>query len=272
MRNLWIQTEPPFATWIADFTAVATQPSAILTFVQTVLASGAKHRVFDVVEAPSLDYARGRDGTLSGTLRRLLEHDRVLDLFGFMGAAMLPGHPQSSTTEATLCHYDRDDRLVESIVTDLGAVLASLEPVPDSIPNGFMKHYPAVRITGKRYSDVDEGIPVDRSSRPYPVAALIAIHSDIWFPWTFGSAHPKADHIRMFDNRELANGHTPRLNSFLREIGEAARQVGGTFDVWADGTSGPFINWVDDQSVLLDWMPPDGIMSPETLNIEWTSL
>ena len=272
MKNLWIQTEHAFATWIADFTAVTTQPSAILTFVQAVLASGARHRVFDVVEAPSLNYTRECDGTLSDILRRLLDHSRILDLFGFMGAAMLPGHPQSSTTEATLCYYDRDDRLVERIVPDLGAVLASLEPVPDSIPNGFMKHYPAVRITGKRYSGVCEGIPVDRSSHPHPVAVLVAIHSDIWFPWTFGSAHPQADHIRMFDNRELANCHTPRLNSFLREIGRAAREVGGTFGVWADGTSGPFTNWVDDKSVLLDWMPPDGVMPPEMLEVKWSSL
>jgi hypothetical protein len=269
MKNLWIQTEHAFVTWIADFTAVATQPAAILEFAQAVLASGAEHRVFDVVEAPLIGYRRDRAGALGDVLGRLLEHDRVLDLFGFTGAAMLPGHPRSSMVETTLFHYDREDRLVERVVTDLGAVLASLEPVPGSIPNGCMNHYPAVRITGRRYTGVREGVPVDNSAHPYPVAVLLGIHSDIWFPWVFGSAHPDCDHRRMFDNRELASRHTPRLNAFLGEVAAAARRAGGSFGVWPDETGTQAITCVDDNGVLLDWLPPAGVMPPEALNAEW---
>ena len=269
MKNLWIHAENAFVTWIADFTAIATRPVPILKFVQAALVSGAKHRVFDVAEAPLIGYQRDRDGALGDLLGRLLKHDRVLDLFGFTGAAMLPGLPRSSTVETTLCHYDRNDQLVERVVTDLGAVLSSLEPVPDSISKGFMTHYPAVRITGHRYPGIREDVPVDNSDHPYPVAVLIAIHSDIWFPWVFGSAHPLCDHRRMFDNRELASRHTPRLNAFLGEVATAARRIGGNFGVWPDGTGGQAINCVDDQSVLLDWMPPDGIMPPEALDAAW---
>jgi hypothetical protein len=269
MRNLWIHTEHAFVTWIANFTAIARKPAAILEFVQAALVAGAKHRIFDVAEAPLIGYQRDRHGALGDLLGRLLERDRVLDLFGFTGAAMLPGLPRSSTVETSLWHYDREDQLVERVVTDQGALLASLEPVPGSIPNGCMTHYPAVRITGRRYVDVHEGVPVDNSSHPLPVAVLIAIHSDIWFPWVFGGAHPEADLRRMFDNRELASCHTPRLNAFLGEVAAAARRVGGSFGVWPDGTADPAIHWVDDSSVLLDWDPPDGIMPPEALNAEW---
>jgi len=272
MKNLWIQTENAFATWVADFSAVTTQPAAILAFVQATLASGTRHRIFEVVEAPVIGYRRERDGALSDVLGRLLEQDRSLDVFGFTGSAMMPGPPTSSVVETTLSCYDPADQRVERVVADLGAVLASLEPVPGSIPNGSMTHYPAVRVTGLRYTVVDGRIPVDNRPNPRPVAVYFGIHSDIWFPWVFGAAHPLRDLQRMFDNRELAHCHTPRLNAFLRDVAAAARQAGGSFSVCPDETAGPALEWVDDASVLLDWEPPDGIMPPEALNVPWYRL
>ncbi len=73
----------------------------------------------------------------------------------------------------------------------------------------------------------------------------------------------------MFDNRELASRHTPRLNAFLGEVATAARHVGGSFGVWPDGTGKRAADWVDDSSVLLDWQPTAGIMPPEMLDVEW---
>jgi hypothetical protein len=269
MKNLWIQTENAFVTWVADFTAISTHPAAILEFVRSLLASGAKHRIFEVVEAPMIGYRRDRNSALGDVLGRLLEHDKVLDLFGFTGSAMMPGTPTSSIVETTLSYYNHEDQLVERVVTDLGALLASLEPVPDSIPNGFMTRYPAIRIIGDRYVGVREGISVDNSAHPYPVAVYLGIHSDIWFPWVYGSAHPECDHRRMFDNRELASRHTPRLNAFLGELATAARRAGGSFGVWPGGTGKLAAGWVNDNSILLDWLPQDGIMPPEMLDVEW---
>jgi hypothetical protein len=269
MKNLWIQTEQAFVTWIADLTAICTQPRAILEVVQAALASGAKHHIFEVVEAPLINYQRARDGRLGDRLGRMLERDGILDLFGCTGSAMMPGPPTSSVVETALSHYDREDRLVDEVVTDLGAVLASLEPVPDSIPNGFMNHYPAVRITGRRYAGVRQGAPVDGRADPLRIAAYLSIHSDIWFPWVYGSAHPDCDHIRMFDNRELASRHTPRLNAFLGDVAAAARGAGGSFGVWPDDTGTRAAGWVDDDGVLLDWTPHAGVMPPEALAAEW---
>ena len=272
MKNLWIQTENAFVTWRADFTAIATHPAKILDVVRSILASGAVHRMFDVVEAPLIGYMRDRDDALGNVLGQLLERDRTLDLFGFTGGAMLPDHPRSSMVETTLSYYDRDDKLVEGAVTDLGALLESLQPVPGSISPGLRRHYPAVRITGRRYKDVREGVPIDNSPHPMRIVAFFTIHSDIWFPWVFGSAHPQRDHIRMFDNRELANRHTPRLNAFLGEVADAVRGAGGTFCARPDESGGQAITCVDDESVLLDYVPPAGVMPPEALNVEWPSL
>ena len=268
-KNLWIQTEYPHAMWTADLTDIATQPRALVDVARAVLAAGEAHRIYRVIEAPEIGYLRERDGALGDVLVRMLEHDRVVDLFHFTGAAMMPGQPHSSTVETDLCYFDRDDRRVERPVRDLGAVLESVEPVPGSIARGFMTHYPAIRITGRRYTDVRERVFVDSHPHPLPVSIRIAVHSDIWWPWVFGSAHPERDHRRMFDNRDLALMHTLRLNAFLRDVAAATRSAGGTFALQADETTPTARNWTDDTSVLLDWKPPDGVMPPEALDAEW---
>ena len=102
-----------------------------------------------------------------------------------------------------MSYYNRDDRLVESPVTDLGALLESLQPVPGSISRGLMRHYPALRITGRRYRDAREGMRVNKGGHRMQVVAYFSIHSDIWFPWVFGSAHPLRDYIRIRHNASV---------------------------------------------------------------------
>lgn len=48
MKNLWIQTEHPFATEVANVDARRDEPAKLLQLVDCVLGSGAKHEVFGV--------------------------------------------------------------------------------------------------------------------------------------------------------------------------------------------------------------------------------
>lgn len=263
MKNLWMQMDPPFVTWFADFTAVTDRPAAIQTFVEATVVAGAKHRICDVREAPGIGYVRARDGALADVLRRNFEREAAVDLFDFNGAAMMPGLPGSSTVETVLAYYDRQDQLVERSVIDVGELLTSLTPNPDYTSNGCSNHYPAICITGRRYDSARL-----RDPRLPPIARF-EIHADVWFPWIFGGAHPKADFRRMFDNRELALRHTPRLNAFLAEVAEAARHAGGSFNMRADESATYASNFVTDEGVRLDWEPTDGVMPPEMLDVEW---
>jgi hypothetical protein len=258
MRNLWIQREVPFAAWVADLESRRTSPDALLQLTVAVIRAGVEHQVFDVASAPLIDYERERDGALAARLEALHREQGVIDLFGFTGAAMAPGAPGSSTAEALLSWYDRNDDLVEGRCADLGDLLASLEPVPESIPDGFMAHYPPIRVTGQR---------LEREGRPLLVR--FAIHSDIWFPWVFGAAHPQADHERMFDNRELASRHTPRLNAFLRAVAAATHSAGGRWSVDEDDTGKNVRSWLDTEGLKLDAPPPEAIFPPEALAAEW---
>jgi hypothetical protein len=74
----------------------------------------------------------------------------------------------------------------------------------------------------------------------------IYLNSDIWFPILKGSMERKvgittnfeADRIGKytggFDNRELANRHTPRLNRFISAISKKVIEMGGEWSIGAD--------------------------------------
>ncbi|WP_428267916.1 hypothetical protein [Haliangium sp.] len=269
MKNLWIQTEDPFATWVAVLTPLGGRPLDLLGFVETTLRAGRTYEVFEVEEAPSIGYRRGEEEALASSLRRIHREDGAADLFGFMGAAMAPGAPGSSTARARLAWFDREGQRVESYVTDLGALLSELEPVVDSIPLGFMKHYPPLRVTGPRLSYGSTPLAPTNVASVRPIEVRFAVHSDIWFPWVFGSAHPLCDHRRKFDNRALASLHTPRLNQFLQEVAAAATALGGGWEVDLDETGAEAIAWLDERGIDLHREPPAGRMPLSALDVEW---
>jgi hypothetical protein len=101
MKNLWIQTEHPFATWVANLDALRDEPTKLLQLVDYVLGSGEKHKVFEVVEAPAIAFRAAPGQDLSGRLHGLYRDQQIADLFGFTGAAMAPRAPGSSTARAT---------------------------------------------------------------------------------------------------------------------------------------------------------------------------
>lgn len=269
MKNLWIQTEHPFATWVANLDALRNEPAKLLQLVDCVLGSGEKHKVFEVVEASTIEFQPAPGQDLSGKLHRLYRDQQIADLFGFTGAAMAPRAPGSSTARATLYWFDENDQQVEGQCEDLGSLLESLEPVEDSIPRGFMKHYPPVRITGPRLLYAGEPPKLQDIPSGIPVTVRIAIHSDIWFPWIFGSAHRLCDHQRMFDNRALAMGHTPRLNAFLRDVARCTKALGGTWQVDHEETGKAARQWIDEDGIRLDGLLPAAIMPASALDAEW---
>src|SRR5689334_12124022 len=99
MRNVWVQTDYPFATWVADVTAVAARPDEVLRVVLAILDAGARHRVFLPVSLPAIGYQRdqipgvGSADFLKGLLAAEWKEHQVVNAFAFTGAAMAPGAP-----------------------------------------------------------------------------------------------------------------------------------------------------------------------------------
>lgn len=268
MRNLWVQVEEPFVVWTARLEAIISRPERIRSIVDAILLAGSTHRVFETISAPVIGYERDRDGDLRALLRRRWETSSMVDACFFTGAAMAPEHPRSSRVNALMSTYDRNDVVVDTEVADLGLLLRDVEPVPGSIPDGFTRPFPAVRITGPRLQyENRNGVDALISRMPDP-AISVALHSDIWLPFVFGSSHPLADHRRMFDNRELASRHTPRLNRFITDVARAVQAAGAEWSVDLELTGTNAALWLDAMGIHLDAREPD-LMPPEALDAEW---
>jgi hypothetical protein len=274
MRNVWVQTDFAFATWVADLGDARARPRDLLDVVLTIVEAGARHRVFVPGAFPELgvDPGPGSGPSSGGDLARrivsLWEDRRVVDAFGFTGAAMAPGAPGSSTAEAELAWFDRQDAIVVAPTANLGAVLRALEPVPGSIGDGFTAAFPPVQITGRRLAFEGEPPVLVAAQARRPIQIRVALHSDIWLPYVFGSAHPLADHQRHFDNRDLARIHTPRLNAFLRDVATAVARAQGRWELDLDDTSTDARQWLDADGVHLD-APAPALFPPDAFAAEW---
>jgi len=268
MRNVWIQTDFAFATWVGDLTNARQRPRELLDAVTAILAAGERHRVFLPVSLPALGFEHARGGAPAELVIAQWTEHRVVDAFGFTGAAMAPGAPGSSTVEAEVAWFDREDNVQVGRAADLGAVLRALEPVPGSIGDGFTVPFPPVRITGRRLRYAGEPPAPNAEDTRRPTEIRIAIHSDIWFPYVLGSAHPLADQQRYFDNRALAHLHTPRLNEFLRDVAAAVERAGGTWQVDREETGADAGRWVDARGIHLDGEPP-AMFPIEAFDAEW---
>ncbi len=251
MKNLWIQTEHAFATWTADFDKDASAPAKLLDTLRSTLISGEAHGVFVPRSVPGLGYRQGASGTLSDLLDRRWQNERILDLADFSDSA--------AEVAASLCLYDRDDQLSQRFVTDLGAELRALEPTPDVIPLGFTKKFAPVKLFGPRLSATPCALPT---------SLRISLHSDIWFPYVHGGAHPHADFVRYFDNRELAQCHTPRLNSFLSEVAATVSKLNGTWRLVEEDAALSLRPWMSHGGIAVDG-PVPSLMPPEALSAEW---
>jgi hypothetical protein len=268
MRNLWAQTDNPFATWVADLTPLRSQPESLLRFILDVLEEGARYQVLKIIEAPLLGYTAEHGGELGPLLSKLYQEHHVVDLFGFTGAAMAPGHPQSSTAQATLSWYDVNGRVVEGACTDLGALLARFEPAPDAFPLDCLRHYPPVRVTGRRLEYPPGSREPKNAPLDWPPEVRFSIHSDIWFPWCFGLTHPEFDYKRMFDNRELAGRHTPRLNAFLEAVEAKTLELGGSWQIDSDEIGTGMSPWLTAHGIDLE-TEPLARMPAAALDTEW---
>jgi len=266
MRNLWIQPDWSFVTWTAGMDGLRADPEGLLAFVIDVLDLGEQTEIFEVLQAPAVGFRRDA-ADLRAVLRQTWVEQRVVDLFGFTDAAMAPGAPGSSAVRARLATWDAHDALAVSWVSDLGALLASLESTPGSIPSGLREHMPPVRITGRRLRFAGAPLVAQRRA-DRPLRVDFELNSDIWFPWIFGSAHPESDHVRMFDNRELAAVHTPRLNRFLEGVAESARSRGGTWAIDPDATGRGVAPWVRDAGIDLERLP-EHRMPASALRARW---
>jgi hypothetical protein len=76
----------------------------------------------------------------------------------------------------------------------------------------------------------------------------VECNSNIWFPWLW------TDNEELFDNRELSNCHTPRLNNLISDIDRLIVDFGGRYD-GKDVCSDFYGRQTNETQILLDVDP-----------------
>jgi hypothetical protein len=107
--------------------------------------------------------------------------------------------------------YYEAGQLVESEVSDICAILAADPETEDAMP---------------RHPSYDGPIYLSPWYYSNEVALLtVELWSDIWFPCAWGNYREPRGFV---DNRDLAERHTPRFNTFLARIRDYVTPYGGT--------------------------------------------
>jgi hypothetical protein len=261
MRNLWVQTEDAFARWHADVTGLLAKPEVLVELACAIYDAGVEYDVLLPLKAPKLGFERGRSPDITTLARRRWKEQRTVGLFKAMSSAHV---------EAMVAWFDRDHQIIEQMTHDLSEVLTALEPVPGAIYRHCREPGPPpVELTGWAFDYPDRHTPVQK-----PLGRVTfgcALHSDIWFPFVLGFAHPQRDLKRWFDNRELATRHTPRLNAFIERCATLVTDVGARWYVEPAESNRLAAAWVHERGIRLDGPVPD--LMPETaLEAVWEAV
>lgn len=259
MQNLWsTRSDPPFAEWEMRFAPPATETDLqrLLELVRRILAAGERHEVYRVLETPApFPFRSAPRWTYADFLASILQSSGSLPLFD-LGSGVAPTPEGQLVTPGKVCFYDLNGQLVESEVNDLGALLERRRP--SDLPEWRrhqMAHVAPVAILGRRIT-----VAPSSPGRPGPVRIILSLLTDIWFPWVLGTflgEQPLRPHPRLlYDNRELAFCHTPRLNRFLSEVRRLAESLGGEWRrAPPEGSAEHYAQMVGEESILINVTP-----------------
>ena len=255
VSNLWVQWDYPFATWRVDLRDVASRdPGEIAEFVTTVIEAGETTEAMRILKIPSCGYDRESDGDILPYLRKQWEEQGGPDVLSNMGGAVV---------ESLVAWYDNTGHHRETPVRHLELILEMDEPYENAL-EGFREPWPPVEITGPDWDCIKRA----HEGGQHLVELEITLHSDIWFPWINGMAHPLADHRRKFDNRGLGVRNAVRFNRFLDGVGKAAEAVGSRLYLDRDCCR-VRPEYVTDRSIVVNPPEPAERMTEDDRNTPW---
>ncbi len=221
MRNYWVQRDSWQYVWNCAIDPRTVSVAALRDFA---IAANELLEREQVLEVQTFTHARGyytyrreEHGGMAAYCRSLFDNHNLIQ-FPFGDA----DNGNVSTTR--VAYFDRLDELVEASVADLGVLLRDLEPVPGAILRYLRRQGNApIEVTG----DV---VPVAQLHEARSVGFQLTTHSNIWAPYLYWTGHPWGPQAGVYyDNRELSQRHTTRLNGVIATLADMTAELGGTW-------------------------------------------
>ena len=215
----WFVTLPPLASGGIE---------KLLLFVSGLVEAGEQENVYRIVQtknSPEL-YSKSHKDSYLEYIIRVMEKTNVLPLFSGEGE-LTPtgiGHFQALSK---VCYFDLAGSLVEAENRDLGLLLEQLRPEKKQYSMGYMSHVAPITINGLSKIEI-------QNTKNNPIYISIKLETDIWFPLVVGFLEDREPFLNLenlFDNRELALQHTPRLNRFLSSVYNLVQELDGEWEM-----------------------------------------
>lgn len=221
MRNYWVQKDKWMYAWTFSIDPREVSGAALAEFAVLANEVLEREQILQVEyfrHGQNLyEYRREVDGGMAQHCQRLY---REQSLIQFPSGDVERGNRATSN----IAYYDRKDTLVVAPVSDLGILLRDLEPTPGAILRYLRRrgHAP-IEVTG---AVVATSELATRSS----ISFHLATHSNIWAPYLYWTGHPWGPQAGVYyDNRELAQHHTTRLNRVIAALADMTAELGGTW-------------------------------------------
>lgn len=246
MLNRWIAGKNSIVEWLIELPALSSQAglNQSLEFAKGLILAGEREHVFRLIQTKQPNPFKANSGmSYVDYLRKIATETGILPLFnnGLYTDRWLEDELQAP---GSVCYYSQDGKAVEAEVNNLGELLKQLRPQDQEEYLSYMWPVPPITVRGsvfKIQSDVEPWL-------------LISLFTDIWFPKVIGlmeEERPYPDPKSLFDNSELANCHTPRLNRFLGEVRRLVLELGGTWKLEQAPTYTAYHSMVSEAGILL---------------------
>ncbi len=259
--NYWACTTDWLAVWRATLSVTKETYEKLYRFADDLFAAGEKHAVLDVLETRPPAYRKEMGISYTQFMQNYAAQTGELRYLLFGSGAATVAKLGTLRLTSRLCYFDAKGQQVEAAVTNLGLLLQEVydkEKYRRYKGDDFRPYYISQDAPIGIYGDlIDLDQLTDSASS---VVITFALHSDIWFPWVWGfnfggQGEYKQD---LYDNRLLANCHTPRLNAFLRETRQLVEKDGGTWEVRRDYEGTGWYEWlVKEDGIDLAWRYSD---------------
>lgn len=233
MNNYWIAYfDQEFAEWVATLPPVTTPADAerMLALAAAILAVGEQEAVYTVEETPT---PPGFQRTPAQSYAAFLAEEYATHGYATMfdlGDSAVPTSDGRLWTPGRLAYFDAGGTRVEARVGDVGAILRELRPEKIADNYRHMSAVAPITIRSSRLARLKGS-----GAAPRPFYLRISLLTDIWFPHVLGLLEDNRplrwEAPAYYDNRSLAEVHTPRLNRFLASVRRLVEAARGTWTI-----------------------------------------
>jgi hypothetical protein len=246
-KIFWITVENNcFAHWKATFSQNTRLSIRQLTdFILRINILGASVRVCDII-----GHGKFKNFDYSTVIQEQLENISRLTVFDL-------SIPQSDEGDFfyAMGAINYFETFVRSrAIVDAGQLLRELRPDDvQRFASTYMVAAAPVTLKGFAVNMQEDGNVLITSNETIEISLM----TDIWFPWVVGFMEeiPTKQRKNMYDNRQLAFRHTPRLNDYLKEL----RALTDSLDMtWELSNVHPLYSWmVSEKGINLDMQSGD---------------